>query len=66
MSTLTHELGYLARRELALMLDCESSQGKDWRGLVDRMNFTYDMILRLKNKPSPTQALLEEWEKARG
>lgn len=66
MSTLSHELGYLARRDLALVLDCESSTGKDWRGLVDRMNFKYDMIRRLRNKPSPTQALLEEWEKAKG
>lgn len=66
MSTLSRELGYLARRDLAVVLDCESIQGKDWRGLSDRMNFDFNMIRRLRNKPSPTEALLEEWEKSKG
>ncbi len=64
--SLSHELGYLARRELAVLLDHESPQGRDWMGLADRMGFAYSTTLALKRERSPTLALLEEWERAVG
>lgn len=66
MSTLPYELGYLARRQLSVILDHESPQGRDWMGLADRMQFTYSTILALKGVRSPTLSLLEEWEKVAG
>ena len=61
-------LGYLARRNLATVLDHSSPRQADWKGLCDRMGFTYDTVLKTlsQSKESPTLALLEEWEKARG
>lgn len=66
MSTLSYELGYLARQQLAVILDHESPQGRDWMGLADKMQFTYSTVLALKGARSPTLVLLEEWEKAAG
>ena len=63
---LSRELGYLALRELAVILDHESPQGRDWMGLADRMNFTYSTVQALRGERSPTLALLEEWERAVG
>ena len=65
-SSLSQDLGYLARRELALVLDHESPQGRDWMGLADCMGFTYSTVLSLKGERSPTLTLLDEWEKAVG
>ena len=61
-------LGYLARRNLATVLDHSSPRGADWKGLCGRMGFAYDTVLRAQSqaKESPTLALLEEWERARG
>ena len=66
MSTLSRELGFLARRNLAQILDLHSSTGIDWRGLVDKMGFSYEMNMVLSTKPSPTLSLLEEWERVLG
>jgi len=66
MATLSFELGYLDRRRLALVLDHESPQGRDWMGLADKMRFQYKVIHALKAERSPTLALLEEWEKEVG
>lgn len=66
MSSLFRELGFLARRELAIFLDHESPRGADWKGLADKMKFTYAAILSLKGKSSPTLALLEKWEAMAG
>ena len=66
MSRLSNELGYLARQDLSLILDNESPRGNDWRGLADRMGFSYNMVIFLKHKSSPTQSLLEEWERNLG
>jgi len=66
MSRLSNELGYLARQDLSLILDNESPRGHDWRGLADRMGFSNNMVLLLKHKSSPTQSLLEEWERNLG
>ena len=66
MSTLYRDLGYLARRELAVILNHESPRGADWKGLADKMKFSYDTIVSLRGKGSPTQALLEKWEKTAG
>ena len=66
MSTLSRELGFLARRNLAQILDLHSSTGIDWRGLVDKMGFSYEMNMLLSTKPSPTLSLLEEWERVLG
>lgn len=66
MSTLYRELGFLARRELAVILDHESPRGADWKGLADKMKFTYDTVVTLRGKVSPTQILLEKWERTAG
>ena len=66
MSTLYRELGYLARRQLAVVLNRESPRGADWKGLADKMRFSYEMVVALRSSPSPTMALLERWEKAAG
>ena len=66
MSLLARELGFLARRNLAQILDHQSSTGIDWRGLVDKMGFSYEMNMILSSKESPTLSLLEEWERVRG
>ena len=66
MSTLSRELGYLARRQLSVLLDHESAQDRDWIGLADSMRFSYNTVLALKGERSPTLALLEEWEKVAG
>ena len=66
MSTLSYELGFLARRELSVILDRTSPQGRDWRGLADRMKFTYGTVMALQSQRSPTLALLEEWERTAG
>ena len=66
MSTLARELGFLARRNLAQILDHHSSTGMDWRGLVDQMGFSYEMNMLLSTKQSPTLSLLEEWERVLG
>ena len=60
------KLGYLARRSLATILDHSSPRGADWKGLSDRMGFLYDTVRSLSARESPTLALLEEWESARG
>ena len=61
-----NKLGYLARRNLATILDHSSPRGADWKGLSDRMGFTYDTVRALRQKESPTLALLEEWEQQKG
>jgi hypothetical protein len=66
MSTLARELGFLARRSLAQVLDHHSSTGVDWRGLVDKMGFSYEMNMLLSTRESPTLSLLEEWERVLG
>jgi hypothetical protein len=66
MSTLARELGFLARRNLAQVLDHHSSTGMDWRGLVDQMGFSYEMNMLLSTRQSPTLSLLEEWERVLG
>ena len=66
MSRLSDELGYLARQDLSLILDNESPLGNDWRGLADHMGFSYTMVMILGEKSSPTQSLLEEWERNLG
>ncbi|CAI8056219.1 hypothetical protein GBAR_LOCUS30630 [Geodia barretti] len=66
MSTLARELGFLARRNLAQILDHHSSTGMDWRGLVDQMGFSYEMNMLLSTRQSPTLSLLEEWERVLG
>lgn len=66
MSKLSDELGFLARQDLSLILDNESPLGNDWRGLLDRMGFSYTMVMILQKKSSPTQSLLEEWERSLG
>lgn len=66
MSTLARELGFLGRRNLAQILDHHSSTGIDWRGLVDKMGFSYEMNMLLSSKESPTLSLLEEWERVLG
>ena len=66
MNTLAWELGFLGRRNLAQILDNHSSTGIDWRGLVDKMGFSYKMLLLLSSKESPTLSLLEEWERVLG
>ena len=60
------KLGYLARRNLATLLDHSSPRGADWKGLCGRMEFAYDTIMALRAKESPTLALLDEWESAKG
>ena len=60
------KLSYLARRNLAAVLDRSSPRGADWKGLCDRMGFLYDTVRLLRVKVSPTIALLEEWERAKG
>ena len=60
------KLGYLARRNLAAILDRSSPRGADWRGLSDRMGFLYDTVRALRAKESPTLALLDEWEREKG
>lgn len=60
------KLGYLARRDLATILDHSSPRGADWKGLSDRMGFSYDTVRALRLKESPTLALLEEWEREKG
>ena len=60
------KLGYLARRNLATLLDHSSPRGADWKGLCGRMEFAYDTIMALRAKESPTLALLDEWERAKG
>lgn len=60
------KLGYLARRNLAAVLDRVSPRGADWRGLADRMGFKYGTVRSLRLKESPTLALLDEWENAKG
>ena len=59
-------LGYLARRNLAAILDHSSPRGADWKGLSGRMGFVYDTVRTLRAKDSPTLALLDEWESAKG
>ena len=66
MSSLARELGFLARRNLAQLLDHHSSTGIDWRGLVDKMGFSYEMNMLLSTRESPTLSLLEEWERVLG
>ena len=61
-----NKLGYLARRNLATILDLNSPRGADWKGLSDRMGFTYDTVRALRLKESPTLALLEKWEQMKG
>ena len=65
-SQYVRKLGYLARRNLAAVLDHSSPRGADWKGLADRMGFTYDTVRLLRAKESPTLALLEEWETKKG
>ena len=60
------KLSYLARRDLAAILDHSSPRGADWKGLCDRMGFVYDAVRALRAKESPTLALLDEWESAKG
>ena len=60
------KLSYLARRDLAAILDHSSPRGADWKGLCDRMGFVYDTVRALRAKESPTLALLDEWESAKG
>ena len=64
--TLSGELSFLARHRLAMILDQESPLAKDWRGLADKMEFDYSMIMLLRSKQSPTMSLLEEWERYQG
>ncbi|KAL5510654.1 hypothetical protein EMCRGX_G006240 [Ephydatia muelleri] len=66
MSSLSRELGFLARQSLANALNTTSPLGKDWRGLADKMGFTYEMITVLQTQESPTLSLLEEWERQLG
>lgn len=66
MATLSQQLGYLARRQLAVLLDHESPLGRDWMGLADHMQFTYSTVLALKGERSPTLALLDQWERVAG
>ena len=66
MSTLAKELGFLARRDLSLVLNQQSPRGNDWRGLVDKMGFSYQLNMVLSQQDSPTLALLEEWERTFG
>ena len=62
MSGLYKELGYLARRQLAVVLDRDSPRGLDWKGLADKMSFSYEVIVALRGSRSPTMTLLERWE----
>lgn len=64
--TLSHELPFLARHKLAMVLDQPSPLARDWRGLADKMGFTYGMVTTLRGKESPTMSLLEEWERFHG
>lgn len=64
--TLSYELPFLARHQLAMVLDQESPLARDWRGLADKMGFTYSMVTMLRGKQSPTMSLLEEWERFKG
>lgn len=64
--TLSHELPFLARHRLAMVLDQPSPLARDWRGLADKMGFTYGMVTTLRSKESPTMSLLEEWERFNG
>ncbi len=67
MSTLYRELGYLARRQLAGVLDRDSPRGLDWKGLADKMNFSHEVVVSLRgDSSSPTMALLERWERDAG
>lgn len=66
MSKLSSELGFLARKELSLILDKHSPRGHDWRGLCDLMGFTYEVNIALNQQESPTLSLLEEWERSLG
>ena len=66
MSRLARQLGFLDRNELALVLDQRSPRGHDWRGLADKMGFSYTLIVALEQKESPTITLLEEWERKLG
>lgn len=64
--SLSYELPFLARHRLAMLLDLESPLASDWRGLADKMGFTYGMVTMLRSKQSPTMSLLEEWERLKG
>ncbi|XP_064397730.1 myeloid differentiation primary response protein MyD88-like [Halichondria panicea] len=66
MSKLYKEVGYLARRQLAVVLDRDSPRGLDWKGLADKMSFSYEVIVSLRGSRSPTLALLERWENNAG
>ena len=66
MSSLGKELGFLARRDLSLILDKLSPTGNDWRGLVDKMGFSYQVNVAMGQQDSPTLSLLEEWERVYG
>ena len=61
--SLSEELGFLARMDFAMVMDKTSPRGRDWRGLVDLMGFSYEMIVVLQTRESPTLSLLEEWER---
>lgn len=68
MAALSDQLGFLARRSLCAILDCDSSQHRNWVGLASEMGFPYKTVLRVRDerKVSPTLALLEEWQKKVG
>ena len=66
MSKLSCELGFLARKDLSLILDKKSPRGHDWRGLCDLMGFSYEVNIALNQQESPTLSLLEEWERTLG
>ena len=49
-----------------MVLDRDSPRGLDWKGLADKMSFSYEVIVSLRGSRSPTLALLERWENNAG
>lgn len=79
MSLLSQQLSFRARHRLATILDQPNIRGCDWRSIVELMGygscrvvtfefcrFSYEMVMMLRNKESPTMSLLEEWELREG
>ena len=66
MSSLSSELNYVAKQQLARLLDYPSPSGKDWKGLLHLMGFKLELVVTLRKEESPTVVLLEKWEKSAG
>ena len=68
-ASVSDELGFLAQRSLSTILDCNSSQQRNWIGLADQMGFPYAMVVKIRETrttDSPTVALLEAWQEKAG